>query len=156
MMHKIHSAAGWLWSSFQGRYDAYNLATPYGAATVAVALLTLHCMALAARVPFVDISSVHAMLTGAFLSVMVMMESRHGLGSVLSAVMALTLSAAMALMMGAATWDWMVAQSDVQTAFDIRTTVMQIMLVSGYIGVFCYLNRAVFMRSQEIQTISKE
>ena len=142
MLSKIQSALDRLWISFRGISDAYNPA----AAAVITALLALNCLALAAGGPFADILSVHALLTGIFLSVMAMVEwkTKPKPKPVLSAVIGLILSTIMTLMVGAATWDWMVAQSDAQIAFDIRASVMQIMLASGYMGAFWYLNRAAF------------
>ena len=133
MYRKSYSAISSLRGFFQGVYDACEPAIPYGATTAAVALFALHFIALAVRVPFVEISSVHALMTCCLWSMMLMIERKSWLDTVLSVAVVSVLNVAL--------WNWMIAQSDVQTAFDIRTSVMQIMLVSGYMGFFVYLNR---------------
>ena len=135
MVRKIYNATNACWNFIQWAYAVWMRAIPYSAAAMAVALLGLQGVVLYAMwagIPFEELVSVSGLLLLGLLSAMSMIERKSWLGIIVSIVVSLTL--------GAGIWDWMIAQSDVQTAFDIRTPVMQIMLVSAGIGILVYSN----------------
>ena len=140
MKLKIHSAISPCLATVQRFYDNRHTAIRCGASTSAIALLALNCILVyvnrVAGVPFEEIASAHALLLVCLLSVMLTMDKTTFPGFVLSA--------ALMLAMNASVWDWMIAQSDVQTAFDIRTSITQIMVISSYTGVFVWWNRGAW------------
>lgn len=104
---------------------------------MAVSLGMLLWVLLQARwgtgISYGEITSVQALMLLCLWSMALMAQPK-------SAILGPVLGVTVTLAMGMGVGDWMVAQSDAQTAFDIRAPVMQIMMVSVSIGVLVYSN----------------
>ena len=141
MIGKIYSATGRLWHLLQQFYDTYHASAPYIVAAMAVSMGSMLWALLQTRwgmgISPEEITSVQALMLLCLWSMAIMAQRRSLMGFALGVTVMLVMS------MGVG--DWMVAQSDVQTAFDTRASVMQIMVISVGIGILVYTNRGLLL-----------